>query len=327
MGGECKLSRLRLRVDIPQISTRYKIITITGGLGLAALAAAVPLLGAGYLTRYLTKIFMWVALAESWNTITGYTYRVDFGHVVFLGTSAYISAMLILIWNFPWPLAALIAIATVVGQAIIVGLPTLRLTGAYFAIATWCVAEAFKWLFYLLPREISGGPNGLSISYYVEVSPILQFVLALAAAIMAILLNIFIEKSEIGYSLRAIKESEAVAETIGINTTKPKVLAYALSAITAGLVGFIYAPWVSYLHPFDAFDSLKTDMMVVMTLLGGIGTFLGPIIGSIFFLVIFEVFWTYFTNVIYQLLLGAVIMLTIIFLPNGILGILKRPRR
>ncbi len=275
----------------------------------------------GYIIRFFIKLFMWVALAESWNTITGYTKRVDFGHIVFTGTSAYITSILAISVGIQWGLAAIAGIIVAVLLALFVGLPTLRLHGAYFAIATWCVAEAFKWLFYLLPKNISGGPDGMNIPPIV--TPNILYYLTFIFAVGAVLLNFIIEKSELGYSLRAIAESETAAETMGISVLKPKLTAFILSAIPAAFVGALYPIWVSYLFPMDVFDSLKTDTMVVMVLLGGMGSYLGSLVGSIFFTIIFEVLWTYFTNVLYLIFLGIVILLTILFLPKGFLGTKK----
>jgi branched-chain amino acid transport system permease protein len=288
----------------------------------AAIAAAVllvlPLFTSGYLLRFLTKLCMWAALASSWNMITGYTKRTDFGHVVFFGTGAYISMILILTEGVPWVFAMIGGAIVAAVLALLVGLPTLKLTGAYFAIATWSVAEAFKWVYYVLPRNISGGPNGLNIP--LMVSNELLYVMAFAVMAATVFLNYLIERSELGYSLRAISENETAAEAMGISVSRPKLTAYVLSAIPAALIGFIYAIWVGYLHPLDAFDSVKTDTMLVMVLLGGMGNWLGAVVGAIFFSLVFELLWTYFTNTLYQIFLAILIILTILFLPKGILG-------
>ncbi len=295
---------------------RKEVISLTI-LGLIALVF-IPLMTRGYILRFFTKMLLWIALAQSWNTITGYTGRVDFGHVMFFGVGAYACNIFSLIMGFPWVSGIFVGIIVAALAALFVGIPTLRLTGAYFAIATWCVAEAVKWAIYILPRELTGSAIGL---FPTLISSNVLYYLTFICVVVAVLINFLLERSDLGYSLRAIRESEIAAEALGINAFRPKLMAYIISAIPAALAGVIYASWVGYLHPFDAFDMVKTDNMIVMTLIGGMGSFLGPIIGSIFFTVVFEILWTYVSGIIYLVFLAVVIILVVLFIPKGILGI------
>jgi branched-chain amino acid transport system permease protein len=273
-----------------------------------------------YWLRVLTYIFMWVGLAGSFNTIYGYAGRVDFGHVTFFGLGAFIVAILLKNTSIPWQLSLLLGGAFAALTAFFVGIPTLRLHGSYFAIATWALAEAFKQLF--LNLEITGGSYGL-VPPPILSSTQCYYLMFIIAAAMTIT-NLIIEKSKIGYAFRAIKASETAAGTSGVNVPKYRLIAFVISAIFPGIIGGIYGLLILYVHPYDAFAGLKTDQMVVMTLLGGAGSYLGPIIGAVILMVALEILWSYFTEILYLIFLGILIVIVVAFIPQGILGLLKR---
>ena len=306
-----------LKYPLPrQFSTKFLISMV-----LILIPLLLPSIGIStYLLRVLTYIFMWIGLAGSFNTIYGYTGRVDFGHVAFFGIGAFVVSILLLNTSIPWPLALLLSGVVAAILAFLVGIPTLRLHGAYFAIATWALAEALKQLSLIL--GITGGSYGLvppmilssTQCYY------LMFIVAVAMT----LTNLAIERSKIGYALRAIKVSEIAAGTSGIDVPKYRLIAFIISAFFPGIIGGIYGMLILYVHPYDAFAGLKTDQMVVMTLLGGAGSYIGPIIGATILMIALEVLWTYFTEILYLIFLGILIVVVVIFMPQGILGLLKR---
>ena len=282
------------------------------------LLVILPLLGVPfYWIRFLTNIFLWIGLAESLNTITGYTGRVDFGHVTFFGVGAYAVALTVN-QGIYWPLGLLLSGGLAMILAVIIGVPTLRLHGAYFAIATWSFAEALKQLFNIL--EETGASYGISIPAVLSSTDVYYLMLALMIA--SIITNILIEKHKLGYAFRAIREGEPAAASLGVNVSKYRVVAFAISALYAGLLGGAYALWINYVYPGDAFAGLKTDQMFVMLLLGGMGSYLGPIVGAVTLLSVLEVLWTYWTEIWYMIFLGAIIMGTVLFMPQGIVGLL-----
>lgn len=272
-----------------------------------------------YWLRFLIYIFLWIGLAGSFNTMYGYAGRVNFGHVAFFGIGAYITAILLLNTSIPWQVSLLLGGAFTAVIAFFVGIPTLRLHGAYFAIATWALAEAIKQLCLIL--EVTGGSYGL------VPPPILSltqcYYLMFLSAVAMTLINIAIERSKIGYALRAIKASEVAAGTSGVDVSKYRLIAFVLSAFIPGIMGGIYGILISYVYPYDAFEGLKTDQMVVMALLGGSGSYIGPIIGAVILMIALEVLWTYFTEILYLVFLGILIVVVVIFMPHGILGLLK----
>ncbi len=316
-------------IDEPTLETAQyrRQMSVLGGILLLAIISIIPLLGVKkYWLRVLTYVFMWVGLAGSWNTIYGYFGRVDFGHIVYFGFGAYVTAILILQYPVSWSLCVFLSGILALALAVAVGFPTLRLHGAYFAIATWAFAEAIKYLFLVL--EITGGSYGLS---YGQMSPFGSetlrycYYLMFLSAIAMTATNFFIERSKFGYALKAIKGSETAASTSGINVSRYRLLAFAISAFFPGVIGGIYGISILYVVPTDAFEGLKTDQMVLMTLLGGSGHYLGPVIGAVSLTLILEFLWAnvQFAEVFYLVILGALIVAIVIFLPKGVIGLYK----
>jgi len=280
---------------------------------LVVFSVIVSLSGHEYLIRFSTSLMMWIALAQSLNTITGYTGRIDFGHVLFFGLGAYATAYMILN-NYPWYVGMLVALVVGLLSAVILGYPVLRLHGAYFAIATWSFAEASKQIMYGWMGL--GGSFGLPLKAVLSSRDVLYLMTVIATA--SLILNFFIERSKIGLAFSAIRNNELVASISGVNVVHYRVLAYALSSIAASLAGGAYALWINYVYPGDVFHGLKTDQMFVMLLLGGAGTYIGPLIGSIILGVIYEMLWTLFSEQLYLVFLGVFLMIIVVFMPNGI---------
>lgn len=289
-------------------------------LSLAIFSILGTFLNSPYWIRVLTTLFMWIALAESWNTIGGYTGYIDFGHVAFFGIGAYATSILTVTLGLPFFLSLLNAAILAMIAAIVIGIPTLGLRGAYFAIATWAFAEMMKQLALVL--DITGGAHGITMPPLLN--PQFFYYLMFTAMLLMILTNYLIRRSKFGYNLRAIRESEVTAEMLGINSYANKLFAFALSAFFPGLIGGIFAYWITFIYPFDVFDALRTDQMVVMVLFGGLGTAAGPIIGATILTFLQEFLWLKFPPILYLIFLGAILVAVIMFLPDGIVGIFGR---
>lgn len=297
-------------------STIRKIIPLV----LILLSLSGPLFLSGYWIRLLTFIFMWIGLAGSLNIITGYTGYLDFGHVVFFGAGAYVTGIFMVKLGSPFFLAMIAGASFATLIAIVVGIPTMRLKGAYFAIAMLAFAEAMKQLTLEL-KSITGGGDGISLPIYTNYA---FFYYAMFSAMLIVALStLWIEKSKFGYALKAIREAEMTAGVSGVNTLRCKLVAFAISAFTAGLIGGIYAYWMSFFYPSDVFDVLMTVEMIIMAFLGGAGTVLGPIVGASFLHILYEFLWSHFVYS-YLIIVGFVIVLIVLFMPQGILGLIKK---
>lgn len=288
-------------------------------IALVILMALAPLRISGYWLRFITFIFMWIGLAGSLNLLTGYTGYLDFGHVAFFGIGAYITGILMLKLGIPFVPAMFIGAILSGITAVVVGIPTMRLKGAYFAIAMLVFAEALKHVTLELD-EITGGGNGLSLPIYTNYT--FFYYMMLSTVMLVIGITYWFERSKFGLALMAIREAELAAEVSGVNTFYCKLIAFGISAFIAGIVGGIYAYWMSFFYPGDVFNVLTTVHMIIMAFLGGAGTILGPIIGATFLAVIEEFLWAEFKYT-YLIIVGFIVVAVVLYIPRGIVGLVR----
>jgi branched-chain amino acid transport system permease protein len=294
------------------------LIAILTPILVALLATAY---GSPYAVRFATNMLMWIALVQSLNTITGYVGRIHFGHVMFFGLGAF-ATVILYERGVSWPLTLLLSPVIVAIFALAVGYVTLRLHGAYFAIATWAFAEMLKQI--ALNVEWLGKGYGIPLKSPLGSHHIL-YLMALVAA-LAILVNVAVERSRLGRAFTAIRDNEVVASVYGIDVVRYRVLAYILSSIPASIAGGLYVYWISYAYAGDLFSGLKTDTMFIALLLGGMGNYLGPLIGSLIFISTYEILWAYIGEQLYLVLLGLTIVALVLFMPYGISGFLGLTR-
>lgn len=274
-----------------------------------------------FFLRIITEAFMWIGLAMAWDVLAGYTGYLNFGHGVFFGIGAYTTAILMMRseWSFPFALPAAGVVAGIV--ALFAGLPTLRLKGAYFAIATWALSRAVQQVALVL--EITGGPDGMRLPPFLN--PKFFYILMLGIVTATFLLFWFLmERASFGLKVRAIREDESGAMALGLNPTKIKIQAFILSAVPTGILGGMYAYWITFIDPASVLGDLVTDQAVVMAVFGGLGTLFGPIIGAILIFLFKTYFWAYLADyqVLYLIILGLLIALSVVFMPNGLWGTL-----
>jgi branched-chain amino acid transport system permease protein len=291
------------------------------GIAAAAIAiAALPAVVGPYYQAVLLLLFMYVTLALSWNLIGGFAGYFSFGHVAYFGIGAYAAAVLIRDANLHWLFASILGACVAALAALIVGWPSLRLKGPSFAIITLAFSQALRILVYLL-GDHTGGGQGISLPPIGSLVP----VYAAFAGVMAtaLVLTMAIDRSTFGLHLRAIRDDELAAEAIGIDTTTAKLKAFILSALFPGFCGGVYGWYLSYIHPEDVFSLRVNVSMIVMALLGGAGTVFGPVIGAVCVVFISEMLWAQFP-VLHQLIFGLAIIALVLFMPDGILGEVRR---
>ncbi|PSJ51386.1 branched-chain amino acid ABC transporter permease [Pseudaminobacter soli (ex Li et al. 2025)] len=287
--------------------------------------ALLPALVNNYWLRIATGALMWAGLACSWNMLGGYAGYINFGQSAFFGLGAYTSALLM---GDPLglPFFATIPAGIVVTAifAIIIGAPTLRLRGAYFAIATWAFAEVLTQFVNVV--GFTGGIGGLNLPPFLD-ERFFYFTMFAAAVLTYLVTWALFERSRFGLKVKALRDHEPAAEAMGINTALVKLQTFVLSAVTASVFGSIFAYWVTFINPKSVFGGDITDQMVVMVLLGGLGSLWGPAIGGVGLFVINRLLWmNWGDTAFYIAILGAAIVLVVLFLPNGIAGLFaKRP--
>ena len=293
-------------------------------LGLAlVLLALYPLVASGYGVRFMLQLFMWVALAQSWNLISGLTGYVSFGHVAFFGTGTYVAAILITKAAWHWGPASVAGGVGAVILALIIGWPCLRLKGPYFAIAMLGLSEAMRVLVSYF-EGLTGGGSGISLPTLYASTQIYYAMFLAAGAVTAAAYLII--TSRFGLRLMTIREDEVAAEAMGIDTARYKLYAFLLSAFAPGVVGGLFARDQGYIEPVAVFPLLITITMIVMTLFGGKGTIWGPVLGAASLFVVEELVWARFLY-LHQLLFGAIIVLVVLAMPRGILGVLQQRYR
>ncbi len=291
-----------------------------GVLGIGVLAVIVlPFVADNYLVRTATFICMFAALALSWNFIGGYVGYPSFATAAFYGLGAYVGA---LSQRHGLPMAAAWVVATVFVGAFsaALGFAILRLRGHYFAIGSFASVEVLR-LVISSWSGLTGGGDGLNVPIYPggpEVVGQLFLYVMLGIMLIVLAVTIAVDRGRLGFGFRCIHQNEEAADMVGVDTTRYKITAFALSAMFCGTIGAAYASWTNYIDPNDSFDILLTLKVPVMALLGGAGTTLGPILGAASFVVMEELIWSEFLE-FNRAILGLVIVILIFFLPNGLL--------
>jgi len=310
-----------------EIRTHLKDPTVQLIAVMAMALALLPLLRLeAYFLHVILIIFMWATLASSINIIAGFAGYVNFGHVAFFGIGAYTTAILMRDFRLsPFlmtPVAGLMA--AVIGA--LVGYPALRLRGAYFVIATIGLAYIFETITFNL-HWLTGGGVGISVPlppYPMLVVKTLFYYAMLILMLVEILTIYWIANTKIGLFLHSIREDEDAAEASGVNTTKYKMLAFIVSTFFAGTAGGLYSYYMSYIDPPTVFTLAMTVTMLLMMVLGGKGTILGPIIGASILTLASEAITHFVVSELNIVLYGALLIVVILFLPQGILGILRQ---
>ena len=291
------------------------------GLAVVLVALALyPMQATGYGVRTMLQLFMWVALAQSWNLISGLTGYVSFGHVAFFGMGAYTAGILIGKLGWAWPAACLAGGVMAMVLALVIGWPCLRLKGPYFAIAMLGLNEVLR-VIVSYYEGLTGGGNGLSLPTLHASVPIYYAMGLVALAVTA--LTYLIITSRFGLRLMTIREDEVAAEAMGIDAFRHKLYAFLLSAVGPGVVGGLAARDQGYIEPLSVFPLIMTITMIVMVLFGGKGTIWGPVLGAVVLFVFQELVWARFIY-LHQLFFGAIIVAVVLLMPRGILGVLQQ---
>jgi branched-chain amino acid transport system permease protein len=308
---------------VRSLAVRVPVASLAGTAAVVAVAVAVPYVVSTFWVRIATGLVLWIALAQAWNMVGGYTGLISFGHGAFFGVGAY-STGLVLLWGFGLPAAFAVSLVVSAALGALIGLPTLRLRGAYFAIATWAFAEFVRQV--VLVTEATGGSSGMQVDIVLD-EWVIYYMMLVAALVWLVLSWWLLERRPFGLRLRAIRDHQEAAEMLGIPTTRLKMQAFALSAAVTGAFGSLYGVWITFLHPDNVLASSLSDQMVVITLLGGIGAFAGPLLGAPLLYAIERFLWLNWSdNFGYLAVIGALVALVVLFMPNGMAGLLTKVR-
>ncbi|MBM3393126.1 MAG: branched-chain amino acid ABC transporter permease [Betaproteobacteria bacterium] len=293
--------------------------TIVVAIAVMLALLGMPHLGSDYATGIALNVMMWIALVESWSVLSAMTGYVSLGHAVFYGLGAYV---VVASWEH-LPLYASIPLAGVAGVlfAAAVGSPVMRVRGPYFVILTFGVAELVKYA--VLAYESASGVASRILFNGPELNTLYYLMLALAVlayAIMAVVSN-----SRFGHGLRAIRENEEAAQSVGVPVVRYKSIAFMLSAWVPAMVGGVMATRSTYFEATQVFDPMVSVTIIAMALIGGGDNARGPLLGVLFLSLLSELLWVNAPQV-YMIILGVVLVIFVLLMPEGILGRLARRR-
>jgi branched-chain amino acid transport system permease protein len=282
-----------------------------------------------YLVFFLFLTFCHIVLAQGWNIVAGYTGQISLGTHAFFALGAYTTAMIWLYDVFKGmncyfnPVVMMLSGLVPVVFALAIGIPLLsKLHGDYFALGTLGFGEILKVAF-VKGGDFTGGPIGLVLpaSTYVSLRP--HYWTALFLALAATALVYFMIRSRTGLALLAISEDETAASSSGIHVLRYKVLAFAMSAFLSGICGSVYAYYLFQVSP-EGFLILRWTLYpILMCVIGGSGTVVGPILGCLVMTGVFTVANIYFPT-IHPIFSGIIIILVMLFMPNGIVRLRER---
>jgi len=300
-------------------------LAITAAIGLWPAFAA----NKAYTREVAFTILLSVGLASSLNILLGYTGYVSFGHIVFFGLGGYVGFYLLSVYHLPLYVAVMGGALAAGFLALVLGKAILRLRGAYFALATIGVNEAAR--SFIKNFEPFGGPIGMSLkfdAYQAYGGPDQALWVTYGALVVLtlviILISFLVKTSRFGLGLMAIRENEDAAEVMGVVAPNAKTWAYVLSAVFPGMIGVLFFFKNGNIEPGDAFRLHQSIETIVMVMLGGQGTVLGPLVGSAVYQRLrgFLLVNPLFKNI--QLAVaGALLLVIILFAPAGVVGWLR----
>jgi branched-chain amino acid transport system permease protein len=292
---------------------------------LVVVLAVIPILASGYWVRITTNVFLYIALAGAQNIIAGYAGYPALGNVVFFGLGAYAAGVGMTSAGLPIAVALLAAGVVPTLYAVLLGVPILRTRGHYFVMATIGVNEATRELIANLDTWTEGS-RGITLPI-LDLAPranyALFYGLMLAVAVATVVATGWLSTSRLGYALRAIRANEEAAIAMGVHATKYKVVAWALSALFTGLAGGVYALWTTFIEPAGVFSVLIVVKFMVMLLLGGQGTVLGPVLGAVVVELASTLLWGGFPQ-LHLGLFGILVVLIVLFVPAGLMDLFTR---
>jgi branched-chain amino acid transport system permease protein len=283
--------------------------------------ATFPLYSKEYYIRLVDIIFMYIVLAVSWTMFSGSTGYMSLAPAAFFGVGVYTAALLYQLEGALLPLPAVIVIGSLASfiLALLVGLVTLRLRGIYFAIFSFGLVVFLKELINYLEINVSeiGGRHIL----YVSNTTIFYILLGICVA--TLLTAYFIRHSRLGLAMQSIGGNEEAAAHMGVNTTRVKVITFAISAVFMGAAGAITAPRLVYVDPGLAFNVTYSFIPILMAIFGGMGQLYGPVIGAAIFAYT-EIRLRQQYPYYYMLTWGTILIIIIFFLPSGLVGLVQK---
>ncbi|MGE0503377.1 MAG: branched-chain amino acid ABC transporter permease [Rhizobiaceae bacterium] len=300
--------------------SRDEMKTLAIGVALVALAALLPLFDQGFYLSISTNIMLYAALCTAWALFSGPTHYVSLATAAFYGLGAYSVGLGIDV--LPYPL--LVAVAGVTGGLVagLVGAATLRISGVYFVIFTFGLAELVRQLVTWTQTKLATAMGLYVFTDFVE-EHIYWMLLALTATIFVA--GFLIGRSRLGFAMNVIGNDETVARHVGIDTARSKIALFMISGAFIAIAGAITAPRYTYIEPPSAFNPMISFLVVIMALLGGTKRLWGPLVGVIPFTIAMDFISARFPNHT-SIVIGLAFLAIVYFIPSGITGLIEQAR-
>jgi branched-chain amino acid transport system permease protein len=309
---------MSVRVAVDRSTRASRVGAIGGGIGVILLAVG-PLLWEDTVLRMLVQFFYLLALAQMWNLLAGYAGLVSIGQQAYVGIGAY--ALLWFVNTLGVNVFVAVPLAGVVAATLSVPTAALvfRLRGGYFAIGTWVVAEVYRVI--VANTQQLGGGSGATIRV-VGIDPTSRlfatYWLALALGVGSVLIVYVLLRSRLGLALRAVRDREEAAATLGVDVLRTKVIVYVLASTICGLTGAVIYLTLLRVQPAATFSVNWTAFMIFAVVIGGIGTVSGPIVGTLVFFLLQE--YLADLGAVYLIIVGVIAVVVVLRLPRGIWG-------
>lgn len=310
-----------MKVPINQLRLMLPVVVI-------AVLAVFPIIGISPAwLLYLFLFFVYLAMANMWNLLAGYAGLTFLGPAALMGLAGY--TLVIVTWNdLPFYLGIIGGGIVAAAFAALIAIPTFRMRGIYFAIATLVVPQALRYVFYLwkpVGGVMQGGGAGYMVKGISELSQPEFYWLALAVGIVSIFLMRIILRSKLGLGLAAIHDSDRAAASSGVDVFRLKLYAFVIAAFVIGAAAAIFYVYQGYIEPVGAFNIQWLMISLLATVIGGMSTEEGPIVGTI--IIVFLHFLLSRFGVLSLLIQGAILVLIMLTMPEGIVGLVRRKTR
>jgi branched-chain amino acid transport system permease protein len=307
---------------------RTSLFILLGAAVAALVFVGARLVGNDYVFFAGYTVLQFIVLATAWNILGGYTGYVNFGTAAFFALGAYSTVFFHKF--YPLPIPVLVAIGAAVSGLVGLGTGylTLRLRGAFFAIATLALAVVLQTL--VVNWNYVGGSRGAYVIRPAE-DPVLHlpyiqylFLVMLVLAVAAVVIARTIERSKLGYGFATIRDDELAAEASGVPTLKLKLIATVISGALMGMAGAPFPYYIGYLQPASAFALEYAVNSIAMPMIGGTTTWLGPLIGAILLGTLQQIITVTISSAVNLLIVGVLLVAFVIIAPNGLVGLWHR---
>ncbi len=301
-------------------TTRLRNIRISFLILIVILLGAVSIFGNEYIKLIFMLFFLYMSLGQFWNLLGGYSGLVSLGQQIFIGLGGYTLAVTTIYYKFPLWLGALASGVLCLIFALIISRSIFRMSGVYFSIGTWVVAECLG-IWFSNWRFVRMG-QGMFIKSARNLDVTDVYYISMAVAIVSVALVYYLMRSKIGLALMAMRDNPGATEVCGVSVFKNKLYCFLISSFCTGVVAAVLYMNMIFIQPDQAFGIQWTVALVFIAIIGGIGTIEGPILGAFIYVILQQ--WLSDYASISMLILGVIAIVVMLVMPKGIMGTLQR---